>query len=227
MNRCFVVVAGNVGVGKSSLTGLLSRDLGWEAFYEAVDDNPYLADFYRDMRTWSFHSQIYFLSRRLLHHSELSKRPNSVVQDRSVYEDAEIFARNLYEQGLMSDRDYDSYRELYQVICALLPPPTLVVYLQASVATLQQRIALRGRDYERNIDLAYLERLNGLYDAWIQRFALCPVLTLPTDQIDFVHRADHQRWVTQHILEALPSTSAQTTPEPGPSAQSPWSQQPN
>jgi deoxyadenosine/deoxycytidine kinase len=209
MSRYFVVVAGNVGVGKSSLTGLLSRHLGWEAFYEAVDDNPYLADFYRDMRTWSFHSQIFFLSRRLLHHNELSKRPNSVVQDRSVYEDAEIFARNLYDQDLMSDRDYDSYRELYHVICALLPPPTLVVYLQASVATLQRRIALRGRDYERNIDLAYLERLNGLYDTWIQQFTLCPVLTVPTDNVDFVHCPEHERWVVQRILAALPTIGQQ------------------
>jgi deoxyadenosine/deoxycytidine kinase len=209
MSRCFVVVAGNVGVGKSSLTSLLSRDLGWEAFYEAVDDNPYLADFYRDMRTWSFHSQIFFLSRRLLHHNELSKRPNSVVQDRSVYEDAEIFARNLYDQGMMSDRDYASYRELYHVICALLPPPTLVVYLQASVSTLQRRIALRGRDYERDIDPAYLERLNGLYDAWIQQFALCPVLTVSTDSVDFVHCPEHERWVIQRILAALPTIGQQ------------------
>ncbi len=211
MSRCFVVVAGNVGVGKSSLTSLLSRDLGWEAFYEAVDDNPYLADFYGDMRTWSFHSQIFFLSRRLHHHNELSKRPNSVVQDRSVYEDAEIFARNLYDQGLMSDRDYGSYRELYHVICALLPPPTLVVYLQASVATLQQRITLRGRDYERDIDPAYLERLNGLYDAWIQQFSLCPVLTVPTDNVDFVHCPDHERWVIQRILAALPAIGQQSS----------------
>ncbi len=209
MSRYFVVVAGNVGVGKSSLTGLLSQDLGWEAFYEAVDDNPYLADFYRDMRTWSFHSQIFFLSRRLLHHNELSKRPNSVVQDRSVYEDAEIFARNLYDQGLMSDRDYGSYRELYQVICALLPPPTLVIYLQASVDTLQRRIAQRGRDYERNIDPGYLERLNELYEAWIQQFTLCPVLTIPTDSVDYVHRADHERWVIQRILAALPPIAQQ------------------
>lgn len=209
MTRCFVVVAGNVGVGKSSLTGLLSRNLGWEAFYEAVDANPYLADFYQDMRTWSFHSQIFFLSRRLLHHNELSKRPNSVVQDRSVYEDAEIFARNLYEQDLMSDRDYKSYCELYRVICALLPPPTLVIYLQASVATLQRRIALRGREYERHIDPDYLERLNRLYETWIGEFTLCPVLTIPTDEVDFVHRPEHERWVIQHILEALPPIGQQ------------------
>jgi deoxyadenosine/deoxycytidine kinase len=209
MSQCFVVVAGNVGVGKSSLTALLSKDLGWEAFYEAVDDNPYLADFYRDMRTWSFHSQIFFLSRRLIHHHELSKRPNSVVQDRSVYEDAEIFARNLYDQGMMSERDYSSYSELYRVICALLPPPTLVVYLQASVATLQERIALRGRDYERHIDPAYLERLNRFYEAWTQRFTLCPVLAIPTDTIDFVHRVEHERWVIQRILAALPPIAQQ------------------
>ncbi|MGD8997067.1 MAG: deoxynucleoside kinase, partial [Anaerolineae bacterium] len=136
----FVAIAGNIGVGKSTLTELLSKRLGWEPFFEAVDGNPYLSDFYQDMERWSFHSQIYFLSRRLRHHWQLLQRANSVVQDRTVYEDAEIFASNLYRQGSMDTRDYRSYCELYEVVTTVLPPPDLIVYLRASVPTLEKRI---------------------------------------------------------------------------------------
>ena len=199
MSKRFIAIAGNVGVGKSTLTALLARRLGWEPFFEAVDDNPYLSDFYQDMRQWAFHSQIFFLSRRLRHHFELLRRPHSVIQDRSVYEDAEIFARNLYEQGSMDARDYQSYRELYEIMCDLVPPPDLVIYLRADVATLLHRIALRGRDYERDIDPAYLDRLNTLYDAWIDDFTLGPVLTVQSSSIDFVHHPDH----LDRILDAV------------------------
>jgi deoxyadenosine/deoxycytidine kinase len=199
----FIAVAGNVGVGKSTLTHLLSERLGWEPFYEAVDDNPYLADFYKDMRLWSFHSQVFFLSRRLRHHREILSHPNTVIQDRSVYEDAEIFARNLYMQENMESRDYRTYRELYEVLTQFLPPPDLVIYLRASVPTLQQRITLRGRDYERNIPDEYLERLNSLYEDWIDRFALCPVLTVPADQLDFVKNNSHLELICEKILEKL------------------------
>ena len=147
----FIAVAGNVGVGKSTLTGKLSEYLCWEPFYEAVDDNPYLADFYKDMCTWSFHSQVYFLSRRLGHHRQIIERPGTVVQDRTVYEDAEIFARNFHLQGHMSERDWASYWDLYQTVITILPPPDLVIYLQASVPVLQERIRQRGRDYEQQI----------------------------------------------------------------------------
>jgi deoxyadenosine/deoxycytidine kinase len=199
----FIAVAGNVGVGKSTLTHLLSERLAWEPFYEAVDDNPYLADFYEDMRKWSFHSQIFFLSRRLRHHREILSHPNTVIQDRSVYEDAEIFARNLHLQQRMEDRDYRCYRELYEVLTKFLPPPDLVIYLRASVPTLQHRIALRGRDFERGIPADYLEQLNGLYEGWIDRFALCPVLTVPSDQLDFVKYNSHLDLITEKILEKL------------------------
>ena len=203
MHKHFIAIAGNIGVGKSALTRLLSQRLGWEPFYEAVEENPYLADFYQDMRAWSFHSQIFFLSRRLRHLQQLLRRPHPVVQDRSVYEDAEIFARNLYEQGHMEERDYRSYRELYEVIALFLPSPDLVVYLQASVPTLLQRIALRGRDFERTISLDYLSQLNRLYESWISNFTLCPVLTLPADDLDFVHRKEHLDLVVGRVLEKL------------------------
>lgn len=190
-DKRFIAVAGNVGVGKSTLTGMLAQQLGWEPFFEAVDDNPYLADFYQDMRMWSFHSQVFFLSRRLRHHHDLLVHPSSVIQDRSVYEDAEVFARNLYEQGSMSERDYQSYRQLYQILCALLPPPDLVLYLRAEVPTLLDRIRLRGREYEQGIDPAYLARLNCYYDAWMEDFRLCPALTVQADNLDFVHHPEH------------------------------------
>ncbi len=199
----FIAIAGNVGVGKSTLTGLLAERLGWEPFFEAVDENPYLADFYADMRTWSFHSQIFFLSRRLRHHRQLLDRPHSVVQDRSVYEDAEIFARNLYLQGDMDQRDYRSYRELYEVLTHFLPPPDLVVYLRATVSTLLQRIAMRGRDYEQSISPDYLTRLNRLYEEWVGNFTLCQMLTIPADELDFVANDGHLALITDKILEKL------------------------
>ncbi len=203
MTKFYVAIAGNIGVGKSTLTEKLSRELHWEPFYEAVNDNPYLADFYRDMRAWSFHSQVYFLSRRLQHHHELNQRPGSVVQDRTVYEDAEVFARNLYQQGLMAPRDYYSYHDLYAVVSNLLPPPTLVVYLRASVETLLHRIALRGRPYERSIAPEYLEQLNTLYEGWVGAFRLCPVLTISVDELDFVQSDAHMHTIIDQVLTKL------------------------
>jgi len=199
----FIAIAGNIGVGKSTLTGMLARQLKWEPFYEAVEDNPYLADFYQDMRRWSFHSQIFFLSRRLRHHRALLDHPNSVVQDRSVYEDAEVFARNLYRQGNMGERDYQSYRELYEVLTMFLPSPDLVVYLRASVSTLQQRIALRGRNFERDMSPDYLAQLNELYEQWIANFTLCPVLTVPADDLDFVKNHLHLDLIADKIMDKL------------------------
>jgi len=199
----FVAIAGNIGVGKSTLTELLSQRLSWEPFFEAVNDNPYLSDFYEDMERWSFHSQIYFLSRRLRHHWQLLQRANSVVQDRTVYEDAEIFARNLYRQGSMGERDYQSYRELYDVVTTVLPPPDLIVYLRASVDTLKDRIRRRGRSYEQNISTLYLEQLNELYEAWIRGFSLCPVLSVPSDTLDFVTNHSHLDMIAEKVLDKL------------------------
>ncbi len=203
MTKRFIAIAGNIGVGKSTLTRLLSERLGWEPFYEAVSDNPYLADFYQDMTRYAFHSQIFFLSRRLRHHRRLLDFPNSVVQDRSVYEDAEIFARNLFEQCHILPRDYHTYRELYEVLIQFLPPPDLVVYLRASVPTLLDRISQRGRSFEQNIAPAYLDQLNLLYAAWMDSFRLCPVLTVPADDLDFVHNGAHLDLIIRKIEEKL------------------------
>lgn len=199
----FVAVAGNIGVGKSTLVGLLSGRLGWQPFYEPVGENPYLADFYSDMRSWSFHSQIFFLTRRLRAHRQLCDHPTSAIQDRSVYEDAEVFANNLYQQGLMDERDYNSYHELYRVLSEFLPPPDLVVYLRASVPTLMGRIAHRGRDYERTISADYLGQLNELYEEWIATFSLCPVLSVPADDLDYVANTSHLDLIVSKIQEKL------------------------
>ena len=203
MKKYFVAVAGNIGVGKSSLTTLLAQRLGWEPFFEAVAENPYLADFYADMPTWSFHSQIFFLSRRLYDYRALMEHPTSVLQDRTVYEDAEIFARNLHRQELMSERDWSSYWDLYSAVSTLLPPPDLVVYLQASVSTLMNRIGMRGREFEQRISDEYLAQLNDLYDEWVAGFNLCPVLTIATDNLDFVQTPEHLDIIAARIEDRL------------------------
>ncbi len=199
----FIAVAGNIGVGKSTLVSMLCKRLEWQPFYEPVVENPYLADFYADMHAWAFHSQVFFLTRRLRSHVELSQFPDSVVQDRSVYEDAEIFAHNLFLQGHIQPRDYQTYRELYETAVQLLPPPDLMIYLRASVPTLLDRISRRGRDYERTISADYLQSLNDLYESWISDFVMCPVLTIPSDDLDYVAHSGHLNLVVKKIQEKL------------------------
>lgn len=203
MANYFITVAGNIGVGKSTLTALLAERLNWEPVFEAFTENPYLPDFYKDMRRWSFHSQVFFLSRRLQQHHDLLQKKNSVIQDRSVYEDAEIFAQNLYHQGHMSNRDWQCYQELYTTLATLLRPPDLVVYLKASVPSLQQRIGHRGREYERTISEAYLTQLNELYDLWAARFRLCPLLTVDTENLNYVQYETHLDKIWQRIENRL------------------------
>lgn len=199
----FVAIAGNIGVGKSTLVEMLSERLGWEPYYEPVAENPYLEDFYADMRKWAFQSQVYFITHRLRSHRELLEHPTSVVQDRTVYEDAEIFARNLYLQKNIEERDYQSYRDLYGLLVDMLSPPDLVVYLRASVPKLLERIKQRGRDYEASIAPAYLEQLNGLYEEWIGNFTLGPVLTVPADDLDFVAHPGHLDLIAEKVQEKL------------------------
>ena len=199
----FVAVAGNIGVGKSTLVEMLCVRLGWEPFYEPVTENPYLEDFYKDMSAWSFHSQVFFLTHRLRSHYKLGQHPSSVVQDRSVYEDAEIFAYNLFLQGYIHQRDYQTYRDLYETTSRLLPPPDLVVYLRASVPTLLNRIERRGRNYERTITTEYLHGLNNLYEQWIENFTLCPVLAVPADELDYVSHSGHLRLIVEKVQDKL------------------------
>jgi len=201
--KYFVTLAGNIGAGKTSLTAALARRWGWDALFEPVVENPYLADFYQDMRRWGFHSQTFFLSRRLNDYRGLLERPGSVIQDRSVYEDAEIFACNLHRQGYISERDWKTYYGLYSAIASLLPPPSLVVYLRASAPVLLQRIRRRGRDIERSISLDYLQQLNTLYEEWISRFAICPTLIIDTNALDFAHDEAHLTQVSDMIQNAL------------------------
>jgi deoxyadenosine/deoxycytidine kinase len=199
----FLAVAGNIGVGKSTLVEKLCEKLGWEPYFEPVAENPYLVDFYKDMTAWAFQSQVYFLTHRMRSHFELLQNPTSVVQDRSVYEDAEIFARNLYLQGNMTETDYTTYRELYDLFITMLPAPDLVLYLSAPVETLLARINMRGRDFESTISAEYLAQLNKLYNDWISDFHLCPVLTVPADQLDFVHTPGHLDLIAGKVEEKL------------------------
>ena len=199
----FITIAGNIGVGKSTLVGLLAEKQGWEPVYEAVDENPYLADFYGDMERWSFQSQMFFLSTRLQQHINLQEKNGSVIQDRSIYEDAEIFARNLYTQGAMSERDWHTYHAMYTAMTGVLQPPQLMVYLQASVETLTRQIRLRGRDYEQEIDLTYLSNLNELYESWISSFTLSPVLVINTDKLDYVQYDSHLETIWEMISQRL------------------------
>jgi len=201
--KLFVAVAGNIGSGKSSLTRLLSREFGWMPYYESVEDNPYLHDFYGDMKRWSFNLQVYFLSNRFRSHKAISEGPTSVVLDRVIYEDAEIFARNLFEIGNMEERDYRNYVALYDVMTTYLRPPDLLIYLRANVDTLLRQISLRGRDFEQSIKREYLEQLNVHYEAWIKRYSLGPVLVVESDSLDFVNTPADLRTVVDMIKKKM------------------------
>jgi deoxyadenosine/deoxycytidine kinase len=196
----FIAVAGNIGVGKTTLTKLLNDRFGWKVYYEPEVHNPYLEDFYRDMQRWSYHSQIFFLTQRFKDHLKIQKNTAPCVQDRTIYEDAEIFAENLFQRELMLPRDYQSYRDLYETIVLSLKKPGLVVYLKASTWTLLSRIRKRGRSYERDIDKEYLAQLNICYDNWIKKISKdWNVLVVDTDNYDMNQDTD---WL-DGILEEI------------------------
>ncbi|MDA0684885.1 MAG: deoxynucleoside kinase [Bacteroidetes bacterium] len=199
----YVAVAGNIGAGKSSLTRILSDYFKWEAYFERVDDNPYLEDFYEDMHRWSFNLQVFFLSSRFEHQRLIEEAPHSVVQDRSIYEDAEIFARNLNEMGLMSARDYENYQDLFKVMTSYLRPPDLLVYLKASVPTLVSHIQSRGREFESTIRIEYLQRLNKHYEDWVDRYDLGPKVIIDVDELDFVNVEKDQSHIISKVEARL------------------------
>lgn len=203
MPKRMIVVAGNIGAGKTSLAERIGSRLGWKTAFESVADNPYLSDFYADMKSWSFHLQIFFLGHRASQYLELCNAPQSAVLDRSIYEDAYIFARALYAMNNLSERDYLAYQRVFDLVVKHLPPPDLLIYLRAPVKVLMERIHRRGRSIEAGITAEYLSLLESYYDDWMGSFDLCPVLTIRTDDLDFVHRPRHLDIVIQRINDRL------------------------
>ena len=198
-----ILMAGNIGAGKTSLTERLGERMGWRTAYESVADNPYLPDFYADMQAWSFHLQVFFLGHRAEQHMELAADPRPAIIDRSIYEDAFIFARALQIMGNLSERDYATYRQLFDLVVKKLPPPSLLIHLKAPVEVLMKRIHRRGRAIESSISADYLTLLETLYDEWMQAFDLCPVLTIRTDDLDFVHHSKALDEVIERIQDKL------------------------
>ncbi len=199
-----IAIAGNMGAGKSTLVEFLHRQYGIVPFYEPNDDNPYLGDFYKDMKRWAFQSQLYFLSNKFRLHQELDRQPGVVALDRTIFEDAEIFATALHQMRKISRRDWETYCGFYNAILDAIRPPDLMIYLRCSIRTLRQRIRLRGRRMERDVPLAYLKRLDRLYESWIASYDLSDVLVLETDRLDYIHDLVHRLDVMERIEALLP-----------------------
>ena len=200
-----IAIAGNMGSGKSTLVEFLSRTYGVTPFYEPNDENPYLADFYKDMKGWAFQSQLYFLSNKFRLHQELDRQPGVVALDRTIFEDAEIFATALFQMRKISKRDWQTYQSFYGAILDAIQPPDLMIYLRCSMRTLRQRIRLRGREMEQDVPLPYLKRLDRLYEDWISSYAMSDVLVLETDQLDYIHDLVHRLDVMERIEAVLPA----------------------
>lgn len=203
MTKRLILVAGNIGSGKTSLTERIGQRLGWHTAYESVADNPYLPNFYADMHQWSFHLQVYFLGHRAQQHIDMAADPRSAIIDRSIYEDAYIFARALNAMGNLSELDYHTYRRLFELVVHTLPAPSLLVYLKAPVPVLMERIRRRARNIETGISPEYLTLLDSFYEEWMQTFDQCPVLTLRTDDLDFVHQPHALETVVERIQNKL------------------------
>jgi len=199
----FVLVAGNIGTGKTSLTERLGDRLGWRTAFESVIDNPYLHDFYEDMDAWSFQLQVFFLGHRAEQHLDLVEDERSAIADRSIYEDAKIFARALHHQGSLGERDYMAYRRVFNLVVNNLPEPDLLIYLTAPPEVLMRRIQDRGREMEAGISLEYLSLLDSFYQDWMANFDICPVLTIRSDDLDFVHKPGHLDIVVERIHDKL------------------------
>jgi deoxyadenosine/deoxycytidine kinase len=198
-----IAIAGNIGSGKTTLTSLLSKNFGWDAHFEDVDDNPYLNDFYNDMQRWSFNLQIYFLNTRFNQILSFRRSGKTLVQDRTIYEDAYIFAPNLHAMGLMSTRDFENYFTLFNMLSSLIQPPDLVVYLRATVPTLVRQIQKRGRKYEDNIRLDYLKRLNERYEAWIESYKLGKMLIVDVDSYNFIDKPEDLNVVIDKVNASI------------------------
>ncbi|MGK6351097.1 deoxynucleoside kinase [Parapedobacter sp. DT-150] len=198
-----IAIVGNIGAGKTTLTKLLANHLKWEPQFEAVEDNPYLEDFYSDMKRWAFNLQIYFLNSRFRHIVQLQQKEINIIQDRTIYEDAYIFAENLYDMGLMSARDFENYSNIFESIVSYIKPPDLLIYLRASVPTLVDNIQTRGREYEANIRLDYLSKLNTKYEKWIKNYKDGKLLILDKDKLDFAKNPEDLGFVLQKIETEL------------------------
>jgi deoxyadenosine/deoxycytidine kinase len=199
-----IAIAGNMGAGKSTLVDFLARTYGVMPFYEPNDDNPYLSDFYRDMKGWAFQSQLYFLANKFRLHQELDRQPGVVALDRTIFEDAEIFATALHQMRKISKRDWQTYQSFYHAILDAIRPPDLMIYLRCSMRTLRQRIRLRGRTIERDVPQSYLKRLDRLYEEWITSYDMSEVLVLETDELDYIHDLVHRLDVMRRIEAVLP-----------------------
>ncbi len=203
MVKKLILVAGNIGSGKTSLTERIGERLGWRTAYESVADNPYLPNFYKDMKAWSFHLQVYFLGHRAKQHLEMANDPRSAIIDRSIYEDAYIFARALNHMGNISELDYHTYLNVFKLLVRTLPSPSMLIHLKCPVPVLVQRINKRGREIENSISANYLTLLESYYDEWVHGFDICPVLTIRTDDLDFVHKQQHLNTVIERIKDTL------------------------
>jgi deoxyadenosine/deoxycytidine kinase len=201
--KIFIAVAGNIGTGKTTLTQMLADHFGWDAHFESVSDNPYLSDFYTDMKRWSFPLQIYFMTHRVKAHLRITDGSSSSIQDRTIYEDANIFARNLFEQGLMEDRDFKNYIEIYKVLCSSLQPPDLMIYLRKSLPRLKEQIKKRGRDYEQDMPVDYLQNLNRYYDEWIGGYTEGKKIVIESDDLDFVANRQDFDLIAKKVLSQL------------------------